>query len=63
MISTRSSRRLLATRVRTNAVSAPEKVFSAADFNDSEGLYNHAKEYIKATPPHEELVYTEAPKG
>ncbi|KUL87070.1 hypothetical protein ZTR_05718 [Talaromyces verruculosus] len=35
-----------------------QKLFSAADFNDSEDLHKHATEYIKATQSHEELVYT-----
>lgn len=63
MVSTRSSRRRSAQRARTNRVSAPEIVFSVADFTDSEDLYRHATEYIKATPSHEELVYTNVPKG
>lgn len=41
MVSTRSSRRRPAQRARTNRVSAPEIVFSVADFNDSEDLYKH----------------------
>lgn len=60
---TRRTRGIPAQRAHTNAVSAPEIVFSAADFNNSEDLYKHAKETIEAAPDHQELVYTHVPKG